>query len=55
MIAGMSAVAAVTFGAPDISFLWHNVVGVATVVVVGILLSLLAGGAGARPRHHHAE
>ena len=55
MIAGMSAVAAVTFGAPDISFLWHNVVGVATVVLVGILLSLLAGGTGARPRHHHAE
>jgi SSS family transporter len=55
MIAGMSAVAAVTFGAPDISFLWHNVVGVATVVVTGILLSLLAGGAGALPGHHHAE
>jgi Na+/proline symporter len=49
MIAGMSAVAAVTVFAPDVSFLWHNVVGVGTVVVVGIVLSLLAGGTGMRP------
>jgi hypothetical protein len=44
MIAGMSAVAAVTFGAPEISFLWHNVVGVGTVLIVGIVLSMFAGG-----------
>ena len=27
LIAGMTAVAAVAFGRPDISFLWHNVIG----------------------------
>ena len=43
LIAGMAAVAAVTFGAPDVSFLWHNVIGAVTVVVVGILLSGLFG------------
>ena len=43
LIAGMSAVAAVNFGAPQISFLWHNVVGAVTVVVVGTLLSGLGG------------
>jgi Na+/proline symporter len=43
LIAGMSAVAAVNFGAPQVSFLWHNVIGACTVVVVGILLSV--GGA----------
>jgi solute:Na+ symporter, SSS family len=45
LIAGMAAVAAVTFGAPKVSFLWHNVVGAVTVVVVGTALSL-----GTRPR-----
>lgn len=40
LIAGMAAVAAVTFGAPDVSFLWHNVIGAVTVVVVGVVLSL---------------
>jgi SSS family transporter len=39
LIAGMSAVAAVNFGAPDISFLWHNVIGALTVLVVGLALS----------------
>ena len=39
LLAGMSAVAAVNFGAPSVSFLWHNVVGAVTVVVVGLLLS----------------
>ena len=43
LIAGMSAVAAVNFGAPAVSFLWHNVVGAVTVVLVGMLLSV--GGA----------
>jgi len=38
LIAGMLAVAAVTFGAPDVSFLWHNVIGAATVLAVGVLL-----------------
>lgn len=40
LLAGMSAVAAVAFGAPQVSFLWHNVIGAGTVVVVGLLLSL---------------
>ena len=41
LLAGMGAVAAVTFGAPSVSFLWHNVVGVGTVVAVGMVHSLL--------------
>jgi SSS family transporter len=40
LLAGMGAVAAVNFGAPTVSFLWHNVVGAVTVVIVGTLLSL---------------
>ncbi len=43
LIAGMGAVAAVNFGAPEVSFLWHNVVGAVTVVVVGVLVSALGG------------
>ena len=39
LIVGMLAVAAVNFGAPQVSFLWHNVVGAVTVVVVGMALS----------------
>ncbi len=47
LISGMVAVAAVSFGAPSISFLWHNVIGAVTVVVVGLLLS--SGPAPAQP------
>ena len=43
LIAGMSVVAAVNFGAPEVSFLWHNVIGAVTVVVVGVLLSGFGG------------
>jgi Na+/proline symporter len=39
LIAGMAAVAAVNFGFPSVAFLWHNVVGAVTVVVVGLALS----------------
>jgi len=39
LLAGMAAVATVNF-TTSISFLWHNVVGVATVVTVGLLVSL---------------
>ncbi|HJQ19107.1 MAG TPA: sodium:solute symporter [Gemmatimonadaceae bacterium] len=39
LIAGMSAVAAVNFGAPKVSFLWHNVIGAVTVLLVGMVLS----------------
>ena len=38
LVAGMGAVAAVTFGAPSVSFLWHNVIGALTVLVVGVVL-----------------
>jgi SSS family solute:Na+ symporter len=38
LIAGMGAVAAVTFGAPSVSFLWHNVIGAVVVVLVGVVL-----------------
>lgn len=41
LIAGMSAVASVAVSYPSISFLWHNVVGVVTVVAVGMIVSLL--------------
>jgi Na+(H+)/acetate symporter ActP len=44
LIAGMAAVASVAFGRPEISFLWHNVVGAVVVVVVGMTLSLFARG-----------
>ncbi|MBL8958688.1 MAG: sodium:solute symporter [Gemmatimonadetes bacterium] len=46
LLAGMSAVAAVSFGAPQVSFLWHNVVGAVTVVAVGVVLT---GGRPAQP------
>jgi SSS family transporter len=48
LVTGMLAVAAVSFGAPSVSFLWHNVVGAVTVVVVGTLFSA-GGGASATP------
>jgi len=32
-------VASVAFGAPAVSFLWHNVIGAVVVVVVGMSLS----------------
>jgi Na+/proline symporter len=39
LLAGMGAVAAVSFGAPRVSFLWYNVIGAVTVLAVGVLLS----------------
>jgi Na+/proline symporter len=39
LITGMSAVALVAFLRPDISFLWHNVIGAVVVFVVGLALS----------------
>ena len=38
LLAGMGTVAAVTFGSPQVSFLWHNVIGAVTVVVVGMVI-----------------
>jgi SSS family solute:Na+ symporter len=43
LIAGMLAVATVNFGAPKVSFLWHNVVGAVTVVIVGLLVAMASG------------
>lgn len=40
LLCGMGAVASVSFGAPSVSFLWHNVIGAVTVLAVGTLLSL---------------
>ncbi len=45
LLAGMAAVGAVNFGAPSVSFLWHNVIGAVTVVIVGTIISV-AGGIG---------
>ena len=40
LLAGMSSVASVAYFRPDISFLWHNVIGAVVVVAVGLTLSL---------------
>lgn len=40
LIAGMAAVFSVSVYMPQVSFLWHNVVGAAVVVSVGLLLSV---------------
>ena len=40
LLTGMGAVASVAFGRPDISFLWHNVIGAVVVFTVGSLVSL---------------
>ena len=40
LIAGMIVVGSVSFGAPDVSFLWHNVIGAVTVVGVGVVLGV---------------
>jgi hypothetical protein len=37
----MVTVGAVNFGAPKVSFLWHNVIGAVAVVVAGVLVSLV--------------
>jgi Na+/proline symporter len=47
LLAGMVAVGAVNFGAPSVSFLWHNVIGAVTVVVVGTIISAAGGVGGA--------
>ncbi len=39
LIAGMATVGAVNFGAPSVSWLWHNVIGAVTVLAVGLVLS----------------
>jgi SSS family solute:Na+ symporter len=49
LIAGMASVAAVAFGLPEISFLWHNVVGAVVVVLVGMTISLFGPSAHSVP------
>jgi SSS family transporter len=46
LVAGMATVASVNFGRPDIAFLWQNVVGAVTVVVVGLVVSAASGTRG---------
>ncbi len=46
LLAGMATVGAVSYGAPTVAFLWYNVIGAITVVVVGAVLSI--GGKSAR-------
>ncbi len=43
IVAGLSIVALVAWQVPTIAFLWHNVTACVTVVVVGMLVSLLEG------------
>ena len=40
LIAGMTAVGVVSFGAPQVAFLWYNVIGAVVVVIVGVTLSM---------------
>jgi solute:Na+ symporter, SSS family len=44
LLAGMSTVGAVSFFAPSVSFLWHNVIGALMVLVVGLPLSAFGTG-----------
>jgi len=39
LLVGMGSVAAVSFGLPQISFLWHNLVGAVAVVAAGMAVS----------------
>ena len=41
LLAGMGSVGYVSFEMPEISFLWHNVIGAVVVVAVGMLLSVV--------------
>jgi hypothetical protein len=45
LIAGMLTVGAVNRGAPTVAFLWYNVIGAVTVVVMGLLISAIGGNA----------
>ena len=49
LVAGMSAVAAVNFGRPSVSFLWHNVIGAVTVVIVGLIVSAISSSGRTEP------
>ncbi len=49
LLSGMATVAAVSYSAPEVSFLWYNVIGAVTVVAVGALLSALGNASGVPP------
>jgi len=53
LISGMVVVGSVNFGAPKVAFLWHNVIGAVTVVVVGVLISAMMGGSADVRRERH--
>jgi len=53
LIAGMVVVGSVNFGAPKVAFLWHNVIGAVTVVVVGVVISAMMGGSADVRRERH--
>lgn len=44
LLTGMGSVAAVSFGLPQVSFLWHNLVGAVAVVVAGMAVSAATRG-----------
>jgi Na+/proline symporter len=48
LIAGMTSVASVAIFRPDISFLWHNVIGAVVVFSVGLLLGFFTRDKGIR-------
>ena len=54
LLAGMTAVGSVSYFAPQVAFLWLNVVEAATVVAVGIVLSLISRDPGSGLRHDSA-
>jgi SSS family transporter len=43
LLGGITVVGAVNFGAPKVSFLWHNVIGAVTVVAIGLAISMTQG------------
>jgi Na+/proline symporter len=51
LIGGMTAVAIVAThpATKDISFLWHNPIGVVAVLIVGLAVSAITGGRPAQP------
>jgi solute:Na+ symporter, SSS family len=55
LLAGMTAVAFVAFRYPQVSFLWHNVVGVVVVTIVGLAVSAFPAGSTRRRREGDAS
>ena len=49
LLSGLAAVAAVSYSAPEVSYLWYNVIAAVTVVAVGALLSALGNASGVPP------